>query len=390
MKFSNIKHINSQLGRGLVVIGVLSAFLISMLLPALTMAATFTERSVTLSSSSKGATGVNYEVAIKPSTTAGAVVLDFCTNTPLIGESCTAPVGFSVASATVDEGTKAPLTAAKNNATVIVDTFTANNTATFTLAGVTNPTDAGTVYVRVVSFADLEDAEAYTSTISPNSSDILDSSSLAISITDTIGVSGSVLESLSFCIAGGEEAIAPNCNVTGLDAPTLVLGEDDGNGILALTPSVISTGVIQTQISTNAATGAVVSLKSSAAGCGGLLLAGSPTACYIQPAQATGITAGQAKFGLLLGTSGYADEATGTTGELVGVGNYNDTTYALNYDADGEETGVTGPFGDPIMSTNDAAASNVNMPLTFGVSISNATPGGSYSADLSLIATGKF
>lgn len=53
-------------------------------------------------------------------------------------------------------------------------------------------------------------------------------------------------------------------------------------------------------------------------------------------------------------------------------------------------SGVTSTYGDQFLTTSGAPALNKNMTLTFGASAANNTPAGSYSADLSLIATGKF
>jgi hypothetical protein len=56
----------------------------------------------------------------------------------------------------------------------------------------------------------------------------------------------------------------------------------------------------------------------------------------------------------------------------------------------GDATGVTSTYGDPILDTAGAPVNNMGMPLTFGASAANDTAAGLYSADLSLIATGKF
>jgi hypothetical protein len=144
-----------------------------------------------------------------------------------------------------------------------------------------------------------------------------------------------------------------------------------------------------TQISTNASSGAVVSLKSSVP-CGGLKRV-EVTTCDIAPALSGGVAAGQAKFGVktttATSTTGVSD-ATGTLQPAAGSV-YNNTTYALNYLADGT-SGITSAYGDPFLDTNSLPVNNMNMKLTFGASISNNTPAGLYSTDLSLIATGKF
>ena len=183
----------------------------------------------------------------------------------------------------------------------------------------------------------------------------------------------------------GESPITANCGGT-LTPPTLRLGQDVG-GVIALNSAAVYEGTIFTQLSTNAAGGAIVSLKSSAAGCGGLIRSSDTSACNILPAGTTGtIDPGEALFGLKLGTQ----PTDPTDGDLEAASaNYDSTNFRLNY-VSGNGSGVTGPYGDPILTTNNAPANNRNIDLTFGASVTNNTPAGNYAADLSLIATGKF
>src|SRR5690606_34178331 len=73
--------------------------LMSLVLPAMASAAQITTRSIALSSSSKAATNVTYEVTFTPAANAGAFVVDFCSDSPVMGATCTAPGGFSATSA---------------------------------------------------------------------------------------------------------------------------------------------------------------------------------------------------------------------------------------------------------------------------------------------------
>lgn len=68
---------------------------------------------------------------------------------------------------------------------------------------------------------------------------------------------------------------------------------------------------------------------------------------------------------------------------------YDPSVFKINYAAD-QLTGVTSPYGDPVLDTAGAPANNKKTQLTFGASAANNTPAGLYSADFSLIATGKF
>lgn len=380
---SSMRTSDRQTGRMIVVIAVLAATIVSSFLPALAWAAQVTERSIELSTSAKTATGVSYKFTFTPVANAAGFNVDFCSNTPLIGEACTAPAGFDVMSSTTPTGSWSVSAEDEDaNTTTLTGTLTAATPITVELANVTNPDDAGPLYARIVTYSsgnvgNYVDAENL-------GTGVVDTGSVALSITDEINVSGAVLETMSFCVAG--EAIPANCDLTGLAAPTLELGQDVG-GVIALNPDDVYEGTIYSQISTNAANGAVVSLKSNAINCGGLIRSSDPSACDIAPALNTDIANGEAKFGVKLGAN--VTDPTDGDFRAVPASNYNDTTYALNY-VSGNATGVTSVYGDPILDTNGAPANNRNMPLTFGASVTNNTPAGSYSATLSLIATGKF
>ncbi|MEO7904292.1 MAG: hypothetical protein ABIR91_00695 [Candidatus Saccharimonadales bacterium] len=76
-----------------------AALLFAVMVPAIVAAASVTERSIELTSSSISATNVTYKVNFTPAATAGAFVVDFCSNSPVIGETCTAPTGFDSSAA---------------------------------------------------------------------------------------------------------------------------------------------------------------------------------------------------------------------------------------------------------------------------------------------------
>jgi hypothetical protein len=358
------------------------AVLLGPVMPALVSAAQVTERSIELSSSSADAAGVVYKVNFTPTQAdaTAAVVIDFCQNSPVIGEACTAPAGFNASSATVSGGfTLGTLTTTAANKVMVTGALTTSATSVI-LTGVHNPTDDGTIYARILTYADSTVADDYVS-LTPGAH--LDDGGVALAITLTIGVSGAVQESMLFCVSG--DTITANCGGT-LTAPTLKLGQDVG-GVISLNSLSVYTGTINTQLSTNAVSGAVISLKSSAVGCGGLINSSNTSGCFIKPALQTGIADGEAKFGVKTASDNI--DATNGTLRAVPSSGYNATTFALNW-VTGDATGVTSTYGDPILDTDSKPANNRDMALTFGASATNQTPAGNYSADLSLIATGKF
>lgn len=360
---------------------VIAAFavLLATVLPSLAMAAQVTVRSIQLSSSTVSAANTTYDLSFKAVGTAGAFVIDFCT-TPTVGTVCTAPAGLSASSAAaLDTAAFTAVTGSANKATVTTD-ITAGEQVTGKLNGITNPSATGVFYARIITFDTAANAALYDSTATTNNpgTGSTDTGGVAMSITPTIGVSGAVSETLIFCAS--KAAISAGCTGS-LDAPNVVLGTD---GVLGTT---VSEGTIHSQISTNALSGAVVNLKSDAAGCGGLLRSGAGTAterCGIQPiTTAAAIGVGAALFGV------RAPITSQGTGAIEHESTYNDTTFLMNFAAN-ELSGVTSTYGDPLYNTDDAPISDGAVDLVFGANIGNDTPAGAYSANLSLIATGKF
>lgn len=366
---------------------------LAIILPAIVSAAQVTERSIQLSNASVSSTNVTYDVNFTPVSGAGAFVVDFCNNTPLIGQECTAPTGFTAAGATTATA-GFTIDSATANRVVVAGSMTAS-AVSVDISGINNPSVAGTIYARIVTFDTAVNAAA--STPENLGANAVDNGAVALSITPTIGISGDVLESITFCVSGADETeanpIQADCSGT-LVAPTLKLGEQTGD-VIALAPGVISEGTIYTQISTNANSGAVVRLKSNAVDCGGLLRAGAaPGTCDILPALDQDITQAttDARFGVkTAAATGSVGAGIVPSGTLVPASGslYSNSSYALNYVA-GNATGVTSTFGDPFLDTAGDPANNQNMALTFGVKVNNDTPAGAYSADLSMIAVGKF
>lgn len=378
------------------------AVLLATIVPALVFADQVTERSIQLSSATAGASNVTYTVNFKAVQAAGAFVVNFCTNTPLLGETCDQPAGLNLSSATATTTDFTDESALNAYTMRVTGDISAGEVVSVVITGVTNPTAAGQLYARIVTYDTPTNANAYVAaTAAEDTAGVQDHGGVALSITPTIGVSGAVLESMTFCVAGDVDPEAPanpittaSCNGgAALPAPTVRLGTVIGDTTVLDAQNVYE-GRVYTQISTNAANGAVINLKSNTTGCGGLARAGAAdfaTGCGILPATDTnGIAANQAKFGVKTGTAAGVGSSNGTLRPYNGgAGFYNATTFRMNW-ISGDATGVTSTYGDPFLDTNGAPVNNMGMPITFGASVSNDTPAGRYSADLSLIATGKF
>lgn len=357
-------------------------------LPALASAAQISERSIAPSSASVDVEDATYQVKFTSVAAAGAFVVDFCTESPILGQACTTPTGMDVSGADSVTAGFTDVTGSANGSVVVAGTIDASDEVTVDIDGIDNPSVSGTVYARIATFATDTAADSYTSA-APGA--VIDDGGVAFAITDTIGVTGAVLESLTFCVSGAEITAAACGNAN--SNTNLALGEVVGS-TRALQPGELHTGDLYAQLSTNAQSGAVVSLKSSAVGCGGLMRAGSSD-CDITPADATDLenagidAATDAKFGMLVNTA--VDNPTGgaSNGTITPMNEYGATVYHMGY-MQNQATGVTSAYGHPVLNTGSAPINNKNVRFTFGVSAQNSTPAGNYAADLSLIATGTF
>ncbi|MFZ2545342.1 MAG: hypothetical protein WAW80_05170 [Candidatus Saccharimonadales bacterium] len=368
-----VRNSAQRVGRVLPILGLLLASIIPAVMPALAAAATVTERSVALSSSVKSATATAYNVSFKGvATSTGVFEIDFC-DTAVIGGACTPPAGLSTTGVGTTGGDTVTATNTNTGVKVVLATPVAGGVAiTVPLTGITNPSTAGVMYARIVTYVD---GTAYTANYVDQDTlgTHLDDGSVALTITDGFSVNGSVLESLIFCASGSASAIGTGCS-TNVTSPNLTLG---AGGVLT---TVASSGTIKTQVSTNANGGVVVSLKNSSAG-GGLKRAEASTS-DIGPltSAAASIADNASKFGLKLGN---------LTGGSAVSGSYSTANFFIDYAVD-NLTGVTSPYGSPIYNTAGAPINDGTADLTFAANISNLTPAGTYSAALNLIATGKF
>lgn len=362
------------------VYGIIAAILsVAVLVPAnMASAAQVTSRSVELSSSAASATA-NYLVSFTAPTAVQSIVMDFCSDSPIIGATCTAPTGMSLTSATLTVGTNTTGWV-KNSSTA--NNFQLKNTTTpttagaslnFTITGATNPSTVGSFYARVYTY--VSSTPGYTNATTLGT--YADYGGFAMSTANTISISATVMETLTFCVSGA----APGTGCTSTTTPAVTLGHGS--------PAVIdstqvdnnsSTTPTYTQISTNAQSGAIVRLKNSNT-CGGLSSDGGTT-CAIPAAGATPITLTNTNGGFGL----YVNAGSGGTGTVTPNANYNDGTsthYAMN------TTNVTSAYGDAIESSS-APVSSVNNQLTFAAISKATTPAGVYTATMTLIATGTF
>jgi hypothetical protein len=469
MKF---RLFDRRVGFSVGAVGLLFATMAPALIPAFASAGTITTRSIQMSSGVPSATS-SYQVTFTPATTGLTdMIIYFCSNSPLSGQACTAPTGFSLTGATVTAGTGttgAALDSTTNDAAnpggtnhnviAITGMTMGTSASTLTINGVTNPSASNTTfYARIQTYS----SEGVQSTAYNDASNgavngdldttYTDNGSVALSTSNSLGVTAAVLESLSFCLYGDagnvtsttanetsdtsgylsgtstnvgtinshnldqlgaltnstvdDQGPGANCTDTtaatyagspyagaGSITPNVTLGQNVASGIYALDTSNVSYAADWSQISTNANGGATVYLKSAntcgaSAGTSTGLSMNGDTSCGI-PGSSGGLTAGTAGVGVALGTPVNLDASTTDDGAIALGGTYNSSPtggtpqYAL-------PGATSGTYGGSLYTTDSGPAANWDVPIGVGATISNNTPAGSYSDNLSLIAVGTF
>jgi hypothetical protein len=344
-------------------------------------AAQVTTRSIKMSSSTAGA-AASYQTVFTPgtSTTVGGIVVDFCDNDPIIGDtSCTVPTGFTVTASptvTVNGGMGSGWTFSSGNSGQVL--FLSNTTpqslstgtpVDFTITSATNPNTANhSFYARILTFNTAANMTSQytvsTTTRASSFANMIDYGGIAMSTATPINITARVMESLAFCV------YKTTCG----DDPSMTIGHG-ANTILDAT--AVNTGAALFSISTNAQSGAAIRWK------GDYLKSGANSIPSVGSASGnttpTTITAGTAAFGLAVTT-------LGTNISLTGYSTYggNGTSTFGMYTA-----GVTGTYGDQIAALTGPTNSSVST-VTFGATASNTTPAGIYTATEQLIATGSF
>lgn len=367
-----------------IMIVVLISFVLmpALLAPLNVSAAQVTARNIKMSTATPS-TAAQYEINFTTATTntIQGVVIDFCSQSPIIGNAtCTLPTGMTVGATVSSQtgltaGTWTGSTAQAGGSKTLVITngsgasVSSGQAVSITVTGFTNPSTTGTFYARIFTFATTAGANAYTSG-TPGTH--VDDGGVALSTTSSIGVSATVQESLTFCVS----AAAPGTGCTSTTTPSIIIG--NGGSPSILDTANVYTSSIYHQLSTNAQGTTTVRVKGSSA-----LTSGSntinPTATSTTPFT---ITAGTAAFGIRSATS------TGGTGTVTPQAPYN---HASNYglDTTTSNDNVTATYGDTL-ATATGAILNANSQVIFGATAGATTPAGIYTASYSLVATSSY
>jgi hypothetical protein len=351
-----------------------------------------TSRTIQLSSSIEGNSTTIYNVGFTAATTSAVkgVVVDFCSTDPIIGDSCTAPSGFtvgaspSVTSITGLGGAGSWVASSINTGRTLLLENTTSNTVnsgtavSFLINNVTNPTTIGTYYARILTYSSNLGPTNYTDTDPTDTGTypLVDAGGIALSTVQTITITSKVQEQLAFCVYTGG-----TCGT----GSSVTLGNT--NGALSTSgPFVDKT--TNFSISTNAYHGAVITME------GGTLTDTNGDHITANGVTAATSSAGTSQFGMctyeLTGTTlsfpnnTYNSGACSGTTQTAGTG----STGGDNGAAFGFNTANTGStYGDEIASATAGASTG---DLVFLANVGVTQVAGIYTTVLDFIATGTY
>lgn len=360
-------------------------------LPVLTStafaASQITSRSIQMSSSLLSNPNTSYNVSFKPATSASvqAIIVDFCDNDPLVDDTtCSLPAGFTITA-----------TPAVNNQSSVagcnLSTFTtvgqlntdrtlelsaaspvaltAGASCGFTITTVTNPSTANhSFYARIYTFDTTTHANSYSPGVQTN---VIDDGGVALSTSTVINITAKVMETLAFCVYNDMHGGVAGTGTCGVDDPSITIGHASGSATI-IDSSAIDTALDDFSLSTNAQSGAVVTLK------GDTLKSGSN---QINPAGAAAVAfvAGTEDFGVRVSTSGTS---------ITPQAPYNGAAGSYGLDVTSTPN-ITSTYGQPLANLT-APANNSISKITWAATASNTTKAGTYTAAEQLIATGTF
>lgn len=362
---------------------------------------TVTSRSVQMSSSVAGATGVSYLVTFTPVTasTIQAVAVDFCSNSPIIGDSCTAPTNLTVAStgfsglspAGQSAGTWTAGTTNTNRTFTLSNgssTGTPSGAFTFTITGMVNPAFSGSCtggtipncsfYARIFTFDTTADLGTWDDTANGSATaTVNDAGGVALSTNAQITVTAKVQETLTFCVYTGANCAAGGAAVN--------LG--DTNNVLSSGGQFVDI-TTKYDLASNAGSGVTVRMKGSlpASGANDINSIGTSATAPVNGTELFGIcTYKDTGPGTLTAVAPYNHASCNAATQTAGTGStggVNGAQFAF------DTANTTSTYGDDIATMAAADVTVGRFAFVGGSSVT--TPAGIYTTNLNFIATGIY
>jgi hypothetical protein len=347
---------------------------------------------------------VTYRVAFTTATLGDleGLVIDFCSNSPIVGDACTAPTGFNTNDSTLVLANQTGITGwaidAASTANTLILTRTTSSVAAstaFTIDlgstggadGITNPSVNGTFYGRMITFEDAVDAQSYdSSNVNPNNPGAsLDDGGVALAVANELTITARVQEVLQFCVGTTDAASTNDCNdISGVD---INLGVVDSS-----TEQISDLDEGLAMIRTNAFNGAVIYYKAEQNNGSGSLKVAGATCSGVSTTDQCFNSAGTTASSIVAGT-----EEFGMTATAVNTTNSSAPTANLVRDAEYAGDGTAGSDWawddsgnfDTIASSSTVVDDEM-LELAFAATASPTTPTGLYTVTANFVATATF
>jgi hypothetical protein len=317
-------------------------------------AADLANRSVTIGSSvASDVTTHAFRFTIPNAMVLGSVQFEYCTNTPFVGTTCSAPAGLSVVGSSIQSQTGVTgfsidgSTTANNLILTRVAAAVAPQAVTITMANVTNPsTVQQTVYVRISTYVTTDASGART-----------DEGAVVFSTARQIDASGYVPPYLTFCVG---ITVSTDCST--------VLGDKVSLG--ELSSSEATTGTSQMSVATNDVAGYVLYVYGNTLTSGNIVVSalGAPTAS----------SPGSSQFGINLRGNSSPSIGQDPSGPGTGVP-------AASYNTPNLFTFVNGVIASSTLSTEYTL-----YTVSYIVNIPAGQDPGVYTTTATYIATANF
>jgi hypothetical protein len=318
-------------------------------------AAEILNRSIEMSDSTTGAQNVGYNISFTLATSGalGSISIEFCSNSTFDTDPCDAPAGMSVSNAHLSSqsGISGFTLSTPNQNLLLLSRASTVTTAIpvgFVFSNITNPSDAGSDYVRIDTYAS-----------NNGTGPVTDLGGLAFSINNAVNVSATVPPYLLFCAGNSIQAF--DCDTS--SGNYLDLGGFSSTNTI--------TGTNQLVAATNGQNGYNITVN------GTTLESGNNTlAALTAPSSAQ---VGVNQFGINLRANTSPSSGSNPTGPGVGIpaSDYN-TPNEFKYNS-----------GDVIASAPNADDYR-KYTITYMVNIKQGDPVGVYSSTFTYIALANF
>ncbi len=355
MSYTAVKTISNKFLGAFIAASFLTVLTAVLLLPASVQSAIVDNRSLRLSTSLPGAQAT-YQVAFTAPAQPllGSIKVEFCSNSPLIGDVCVPPAGFNVLAAALaaQSGETGFTVHSSTTSNILVMSRTpapsANIPTSYTLTNVQSAGAAGSQYARYVTYAE-DDASGV----------ILDSGGIAYSLNDTFGVTTEVPPRLEFCI--GTSILGVSCS--GASGSYVALGD--------FSHTDAAKGQMQMVIGTNAGNGYTIRVNGNTLTSGNNAIQALASPTFSAP--------GNNQFGINLRANGNPTAGADPSGPGSGQP---EADYNM-------PNRYTFRPGDVIASKNTVEDYR-KYTVTYLVNISRTQPPGIYSGTYTYVALGNF